>query len=201
MIAVFLHVQDAVSTGSRRVKIRTVDTDVVVIAICLFGRIAGLEELWIDFGVGKNRRFYPIHEIIATLGEMKCRALIFFHAFTGCDQVSFFSHCGKTKAWKAWSNLPEVTETFVLLGSKPAIGDVTKSMQVIEKFVTTMYKSTTTCVSVNDLRREMFIKESKDLGVNTTYFCIPLPAYSKSLIRCWLSVASVIVSRTSLTRN
>ena len=132
VIPVFLHVQDAVSTGSRRVKIRTVDTDVVVIAICLFGRIAGLEELWIDFGVGKNRRFYPIHEIIATLGEMKCRALIFFHAFTGCDQVSFFSHCGKTKAWKAWSNLPEVTETFVLLGSKPAIGDVTKSMQVIE---------------------------------------------------------------------
>ena len=34
---------------------------------------------------------------------------------------------------------------------------------MMEKFVTIMFKSTTTCVSVNDLRRELFIKESKDL--------------------------------------
>ena len=98
--------------------------------------LAGVEELWIDFGVGKNRRYYPIHDITATLGEMKCKALNFFHAFTGCDQVSFFSQCGKTKAWKAWSGLPEITEIFVTLGSKPSVDDVTKSMPLIEKFVT-----------------------------------------------------------------
>jgi len=95
---VFLHVQDAARHGSSKIKIRTVDTDVVVIGICLYGSIAGVEELWIDFGVGKNRRYYPIQDITATFDELKCKALDFFHAFTGCDQVSFFSQCGKTKA-------------------------------------------------------------------------------------------------------
>ena len=59
--------------------------------------------------------------------------------------------------------LPEITEIFVTLGSKPSVDDVTKSMPLIEKLVTSMYKSTTTCESVNDLRRELFIEENKDL--------------------------------------
>ena len=40
----------------RRIVLKTVDTDVVTLAISLFNEMGdGLDELWIDFGVGRNR--------------------------------------------------------------------------------------------------------------------------------------------------
>jgi hypothetical protein len=41
---------------------KTVDTDNVVLAIHFFSRLC-LQELWITFGVGKNYRYIPIHNI------------------------------------------------------------------------------------------------------------------------------------------
>ena len=78
--------------GYRRIVLNTVDTDAVTLAISLFNEIGdGLDELWIDFGVGRNRRFYPVHSLYHQLGQdkAKAKALRFFHSFTGCDQVSF----------------------------------------------------------------------------------------------------------------
>ena len=46
--------------GIRGIKLRTVDTDVVLIAIALFSRL-NPNELWIELGSGKNKVFYPIH--------------------------------------------------------------------------------------------------------------------------------------------
>ena len=85
---VFLHVQDAASEGFGKMKLRTVDTDAVVIGCALYVEIEGLQELWMDFGVEKGRRYYLIHKFGIDLGG-RCKALIFFHAFTGCDQVSY----------------------------------------------------------------------------------------------------------------
>lgn len=48
-----LHVKDTVAEGHECVMIRTVDTDVVVIAISCFKKIEQIKELWIAFGVGK----------------------------------------------------------------------------------------------------------------------------------------------------
>ena len=39
------------------------DTDVVVMALYAY-HYFNLDELWIDFGCGKNQRYYPIHEYI-----------------------------------------------------------------------------------------------------------------------------------------
>ena len=79
-----LHAQDAAQDGLRRVMLRTVDTDVVVIAIFIFPEIAA-SELWVAFGVGKYFRYVAIHEIVNGLGPSKSSGLLFFHAFTGCD--------------------------------------------------------------------------------------------------------------------
>ncbi len=49
----FLHLEDAVRDGHNKVSIRTVDTDVVVLAVTSAQRL-NLAELWIAFGVGKN---------------------------------------------------------------------------------------------------------------------------------------------------
>ena len=64
---IFLHLEDAVCSMDTTVSIRTVDTDVVVLAVASAQRL-DLAELWIAFGVGKNFQFFAAHEIAKVLG-------------------------------------------------------------------------------------------------------------------------------------
>ena len=90
---IFVHVLDPVEQGHSKVMIRTVDTDVVILAIKIviinkkFDR--SFSELWIAFGTGKHFRYIPCHELAGKLGE-NALVLPIFHALTGCDTVSFF---------------------------------------------------------------------------------------------------------------
>jgi len=54
-----------------------------------------LEELWIEFGTGRNKRYFPIHQLANSLSEEVCRALPFWFTFTGCDTVSMFAGKGE----------------------------------------------------------------------------------------------------------
>ena len=108
---VILHAFDG-AKGMKKIKIVTVDTDVVVIALYHFFSLS-IEEFWIEFGVGKNRKFYPIPQYAEYIEEEICRGLPFWFCFTGCDTVSMFSHRGKITAWQVWNVLPEVTRVFV----------------------------------------------------------------------------------------
>ena len=54
----------------------TVDTDVVVIALYTFLDL-DLEELWIEYGRGKDRKWLPVHAYTKALGEEICRAVLF----------------------------------------------------------------------------------------------------------------------------
>ena len=96
-----LHGADAARRGYTKVMVRTVDTDFVVIAVTEFQYLS-LSELWIEFGVGKHLKYLPAHDISRTIGEEKSQALLAFHAFTGCDQTSSFTHYGKKTTWEAW---------------------------------------------------------------------------------------------------
>ena len=51
-----LHLEDAVHQRQRKVSIRTVDTDVVVLAITAAQHLY-ISELWVAFGVGKPSDF------------------------------------------------------------------------------------------------------------------------------------------------
>ncbi len=62
----FVHVRNAADECSR-ILVKTVDSDVVVIALSAFHRIPGLQELWLKFGVGKHSSFIPIREIANSL--------------------------------------------------------------------------------------------------------------------------------------
>ena len=48
-----LHAADAVQKGYRKLCLRTVDTDVVVLAIAMFHQI-NPDELWLAFGTASN---------------------------------------------------------------------------------------------------------------------------------------------------
>ncbi len=104
-----LHVLDAVQKGSRKLMVRTVDTDVVVLGISKFHQISP-DELWMAFGTKSNYCYLPIHEIVGSMDPKICTTLPVFHAFTGCDTVSAFGGRGKKTAWKVWQVFPDVTD-------------------------------------------------------------------------------------------
>ncbi len=68
---ILLHLEDAVRQGHNKVSIRTVDTDVVVLAITSAQRL-NISQLWVAFGVGW---FIAAHEIARALGPDRCVAL------------------------------------------------------------------------------------------------------------------------------
>ncbi|KAK3743379.1 hypothetical protein QZH41_002123 [Actinostola sp. cb2023] len=114
----FLHCKDCVIYGSQKLLIRTVDTDVVVIAVAMFAKI-GAEELWVAMGTGKAFRLIAIHEVVRSIGPSKAAALPAFHAFTGCDQTSSFAGKGKCSAWETWRSFEEVTPALEALSDSP----------------------------------------------------------------------------------
>ena len=81
-----LHAADAMKKSCKKIMVRIADTDVVVLAISLVNDIKP-EEL----RVATNLDIIPIHIIAASIGPRKSAALPFFHAFTGCDNVSSFT--------------------------------------------------------------------------------------------------------------
>ncbi|KAK3866687.1 hypothetical protein Pcinc_027800 [Petrolisthes cinctipes] len=92
---IMLHVAHAAVHDYRRIQVRTVDTDVVVLAVMVAQALPCMDELWIAFGTGKNYRYIPAQEIAASFGLQKARALPVFHAMTGCDTVSAFRGMGR----------------------------------------------------------------------------------------------------------
>ena len=66
-----------------------------MLAIAACDQLDNLEELYVEFGVGKHLLYLPIHEISSSLGTELCKSLPLFHAITGCDATSGFSGVGK----------------------------------------------------------------------------------------------------------
>ena len=113
-------------------------------------------ELWVDFGVGKNKEFFPIHEMYFAFGAEMAGAIPFFHSFTGCDQNSFLSQVTKNSAWKLWQVFPAVTEAFTKLSDQPSLDVVNDVFPVIERFTVLLYSRTSNALTTDEARRELF---------------------------------------------
>ncbi len=150
---IFTHVKHISTCGYNSAIIRTVDSDIVVLAVSLFDDL-GLETLWIAFNTGIHFSYIPVHEIAACLG-IKCKGLPFFHALTGCDTTSAFQFKGKCTAWDTWKTFPEVTSAFIDLSSNPDSISA-ESMQSIERFVILLYDRTSNETDVNMVRKRLF---------------------------------------------
>ncbi len=108
---ILLHVQDPVKEGYKKVSVRTVDIDVLVLAVTAAQRL-NITELWVAFGVGKSYHYLAAYEMAKALGPDKCTALPMFHDFAGCDNVSCFGGRGKKTAWDTWKAFDDVTPAF-----------------------------------------------------------------------------------------
>lgn len=89
---IMLHVKDSAVCGNQKIMIRTIDTDVVVLAISIF-HIIPINELWMAFGTGKHFRYLAVHDIARALGHERSKALPLFHAMTGCDTGNSIINC------------------------------------------------------------------------------------------------------------
>ncbi|KAK3925974.1 Chromosome-associated kinesin KIF4 [Frankliniella fusca] len=167
------HVYDMTRAGATSVMIRSTDTDVVVLAISVYHRLAalGLQELWIHFGSGKNARHLAIHKISTRLGQEKCEALPGFHAFSGCDTTSFLAGCSKRKCWTIWESHAEVTSAFKAL-STPLHHLEEDIFAALVQFTVRLYDHKSDSTLLNVTRRDLFERK------NHSIFTIPPTAAS-----------------------
>jgi len=152
----FLHALHCAQSGHRKVLIRSVDTDVVVLAIDKIPDIS-LEELWVAYGTKQHYRLLPAHAIADSLGEEKARALPFFHPFSGCNTSSSFSSIGKKTAWGTWGVYHDITHTFPEL-CQVAASVSEEQISQLERFVILLYDKTSECTHVNEARKVLFAK-------------------------------------------
>ena len=129
-----LHLLDAAHAVHEKIRIRTYDTDVVVVILSKLAIIPMAREVWISFAVGKHCRYIAAHTIAATLGPTKAPALAVLHAFTGSDTTSFFAGIGKGQHGKLGMFFPDVTDAFSLLADAPP-GIIDSTYEVLEKYV------------------------------------------------------------------
>ena len=60
---VFLHVKGMAKQGHRKIAVWTVSTDMLVLAVWVCKELKNvIEELWVDFGAGKGRKYVLILE-------------------------------------------------------------------------------------------------------------------------------------------
>ncbi|KAK0044996.1 Pinin [Biomphalaria pfeifferi] len=145
----------------RRILIRTVDTDVVVLSVAAMTRHPHLQ-LWIAMGAGKDFRYIAAHDISKVLGVAKAQCLPLFHSFTGCDTVSCFNGIGKKTAWEVWSKCDHVTATFQKLCCAP-FELTANDMSVLERFVTLLYDRGSNCHDVNSARKYRFTNSGRQI--------------------------------------
>lgn len=161
-----VHLKDAMEKGARKVFVRTVDTDVIVIIAGIFfelQRIYSDLDIWVAFGMGKNFQYYHMNAICQSLGEGKCTGLPFYHAFTGCDTTSQFLGKGKKSSWGAWKVYSSATTAFQCAAESPfqTLDLASTVFQTLERFTCVLYDKTTAITTVNDLRQDLFSKRAK----------------------------------------
>ena len=158
---IFLHCLHSRQCGSKNIAARTVDTDVVVLAIHCFA-LLNINDLWIHFGTGKHAHLIAAHTLSAALGANRSATMPMFHAVTGCDTVSCFFGKGKKSAWDAWKLYEDVTDAFISLSSPTTVIDPSL-FAVLSRFIVIMYDPTSECSDLDVARKHMFTKRSKVL--------------------------------------
>ena len=156
-----VHAADAVNQGCQKIMIRTVDTDVVTITVSVIPSI-DITELWVAFGTERHLRYIPVHSIALSLGAVKSKVLPMFHAYTGCDTVSFFANRGKKTAWDIWKTFDNLTEAFhsVIVDPDTITEEV---LSTIERFTVFLYNRTSLLSSVDAGRMELFVKKGRGM--------------------------------------
>ena len=119
---VITHAQHVLNTNSQlTVKIRSPsgDTDIVILAVSLI--VEGKECVYLESGNDTNKKMLWLGSI--EMNNIKRKALLGFHAFTGNDYVPSFFRKEKMTCWKIIENNDRFEEFFSELGLGLQIDD------------------------------------------------------------------------------
>ena len=156
-----LYVASALRRGASTVAVRTVDSDVVIIAICIFYRLLAINpaaNLWITLGTGENIVSYHINAIATNLGPNKALALALVSTLTGCDTTSCFYTKGKATCLAAWRSLPDAITKGIndcLNGAFIPLTLESDAFKCIETLTICIYDKNLQDCSVNEARATM----------------------------------------------
>ena len=116
---IVIHIADMIRNDITKIKLRTVDTDVIVVMLAFMRQF---------LCTGDHRRLLNINDSYDELGDYICLGLLFFHCFTG-----FYSTCSffrKTKRFlfylwmkqQAQDNITNVFQHLSWLPSEDILG-------------------------------------------------------------------------------
>ena len=92
---------DMDDNGYKKLRIRTVDSDVLVIMIGLFHAVKGkVDNIWVEYGVGKTRAYHNIEVII--YGSLRQRVYFSFTHYQVAIQPQAFETKGKSLEHMEW---------------------------------------------------------------------------------------------------
>ena len=165
---IMLHVQHALSEGMNRIKILSNDTDVIIIALGIYHKLRStylFDDIAIEFGMKKNHKSISLKALAEDLGELRCKALPFFHAFTGSDTTSAFKGIGKKKAYEALKVCTDAETTFANLNNDPFqnLDEHDSQFKTIQQFTVLMYSRTSTLSTVNEARLALYFQRTQNI--------------------------------------
>ena len=148
---ILLHASHAARENST-VVIKSPDTDVFMLSLAAAHEIPATDLLFLT-GSGNNRRIICVSKHAKTLGKEKCKALLGFHTFTGCDSVSAFKGKGKVKPLNLLLKSDDFIKLFAKLGTEWETSE--SELITTERFVCEMYDQKE-CSDVNIARYNLF---------------------------------------------
>ena len=173
-----------------RIILQSPDTDVLILSVAHFSCL-NPSEFWFKTGIKDRLRYVPVHELSQKLGVKLCRALLSYHAITGCDSTSALDKVGKKKHWPAFEKNEEHQERLGLLGTEANLSDVVVSG--CESFVCDLYPFHRRKVHTTDELRYLLFCQKKSKNE-----CLP-PTSDSLLQHLKRANYQVLVWRKALT--
>ena len=153
-----IHALDATRCGHWKILIRTIDTDIVVLAVSKMKDI-GVDELWTAFGTGKHFRYMAAHDIAAQLGHRRRRLFQCFTLLLAVIQWYSPFSLVKGKLLHGMSGLSSQQLPMYRFGYSSR--DFWLCHGINWEFL--LYSRTSTTTSVNKARQELFSKNASTL--------------------------------------
>ena len=87
---IVVHCAWEINQGSTQLLVMSNDTDTVTRLLYFLPEFQkrGLQELWVEFGIGERKRYLPLHILAIKLGPDLCRVVVKTHVLTGDDALS-----------------------------------------------------------------------------------------------------------------
>lgn len=165
---IVVHLLHALQTDAKRIVVRTVDTDIIVILIGQFFRLIQCfpeMDLWVAFGVGKGFSYYSINNMCYKLGK-DCHLLC---CYSTPSVVVTPRHPSSRRAKRVPGRpgkcYPQAEAAFIFIHENPyePVSSSTPHFQHLERLTVIMYDKKSVSTSVNETRRELFMKQIKSL--------------------------------------